>query len=292
MKPDALKSKIRNLSRKYSVNPQALMQNYFLERLLVRISKSEYQQNIILKGGMLVASIIGSELRSTMDLDATIKNRLVEENNILKMVEQIISIDANDDIEYRIISINRIIEDQDYCAFRLKIDAYLGRIIQHLKLDFSTGDKITPSEISVKYQLMFGDDSIRILAYNIETIMAEKFETVLSRSVTNTRMKDFYDLYILFSLNASTINFDILRDAIVNTAQHRGSIRAALNSNQILNQLSESAIIKNLWKNYCNEYVYAKDIDYKVLIEVLESINFKIQPLILSNNIDERQEIQ
>jgi len=255
------------------VDPQALLQNYFLERILVRISQSSYKENIILKGGLLIASLIGSSNRSTMDLDATIKNYPMTKEDIEVLVKEIIVIDVGDKIEFELIYIKSIREEDEYNGFRVKIDAKFERILQHLKLDFSTGDRITPGDINYSYKSMFEEKTINIQAYNIETIIAEKYETILSRGEANTRMRDFYDLYILKVLRSGDIDFEILAPAIRNTAEMRNTTELLLFEDEIIQRVKESNELKKLWIVYSENFSYAKQIGFKDTIDAIQWIH-------------------
>ncbi|MEA3422362.1 MAG: nucleotidyl transferase AbiEii/AbiGii toxin family protein [Bacillota bacterium] len=272
MNSKSLKDKIRNLASLSKVDPQSLMQNFFLERILARIALSDYRSNIILKGGLLIASLIGSSKRSTMDIDVTVKNYPVEEDDIKKLIEDIIEIDANDGITFDFISIVSIREDDEYKGFRIKLNAKFERIVQHLKIDFSSGDKITPENIHYSYKSMFNDEIINILAYNIETIIAEKYETVLSRGDTNIRMRDFYDLYILKALKFDEIDFEILKSAISNTANKRNSSELLLHADEILQTVEESDVLMKLWDAYRETYPYANDIKFTDTVDAIKWI--------------------
>ena len=210
-----LKDLIRNLSKKKSADAQILMRNYMMERFLERISLSEYKNQFILKGGMLVAAMVGLDARATMDLDATIKGTNVS----VEDVEMIISIPLDDGVAFRIKQISEIMEEADYPGVRVSMETKFDGVITPLKIDISTGDVITPREIKYKFNLMLEDRTIEVWAYNLETVLAEKLETVISRNVTNTRMRDFYDIYILQELYGEQLQKQVLWTALVATAK-------------------------------------------------------------------------
>ena len=191
-----LKDLIRNMSKKKSADAQILMRNYMMERFLERISLSEYKNQFILKGGMLVAAMVGLDARATMDLDATIKGTNVSVEDVEMIISQIISIPLDDGVSFRVKRISEIMEEADYPGVRVSMETKFDGVITPLKIDISTGDVITPREIKYKFNLMLEDRTIEVWAYNLETVLAEKLETVVSRNVTNTRMRDFYDIYI------------------------------------------------------------------------------------------------
>ncbi len=248
------------------------MQNFFLERILARISLSDYRKNIILKGGLLIASLIGTSKRSTMDLDATLKYYPVEMEKVEELVREILEIYVDDNITFEFISISSIREDDDYNGFRIKVDAKFERIIQHLKIDFSTGDKITPEDIRYEYKSMFDDEMIYIQAYNLETIIAEKYETILSRGEANTRMRDFYDLYVLKALKSNEIDFTVLRAAVENTAIKRNTQDLLEFADEILHSVQESNELLRLWDAYKKTYSYANHIEYAETVESIKWI--------------------
>lgn len=262
MNDAALRSKIRNFSMKTGVPSQLLMQNYFLERLLIRISKSSFSDIIILKGGLLIASIIGIERRSTMDLDAAIKNIKVDENTIAGMVHEIIKINCKDDIDFEFVDIKEIRQADEYCGFRVRIRARVGRINQKVSIDISTGDIITPDKIRYSYKSLLDNHIIEIQTYNMETILAEKIETVISRGVLNTRMRDYYDIYILWTLkNYNILRIDLIQ-AINNTFFNRDSIDLLQLRSEIMIQVEGSLVLKQLWKKYIEKNVYARDVNF------------------------------
>ena len=219
-----LKDLIRNLSKKKSADAQILMRNYMMERFLERISLSEYKNQFILKGGMLVAAMVGLDARATMDLDATIKGTNVSVEDVEMIISQIISIPLDDGVSFRIKRISEIMEEADYPGVRVSMETKFDGVITPLKIDISTGDIITPREIKYNFNLMLENRTIEVWAYNLETVLAEKLETVVSRNVTNTRMRDFYDIYILQKLYGEQLQKQVLWTALVATAKKRGTL--------------------------------------------------------------------
>ncbi|MFR2504905.1 MAG: nucleotidyl transferase AbiEii/AbiGii toxin family protein, partial [Coprobacillus cateniformis] len=191
-----LKSIIKNLAREKHISAQLALQNFMLERMLERISESAYQKNFILKGGFLIASIVGLDTRTTMDMDATIRGLPVNEQSVREMFEEICRIKLNDDVSFTFRYIEEIREGDEYTGYRVALTADYSPMSVPLKLDITTGDKITPKEIEYKFKLLLEDRSISVLAYNLETVLAEKLETVISRGDQNTRPRDYYDVYI------------------------------------------------------------------------------------------------
>lgn len=271
----SLKAKINNIAKKDKVLPQAVMQIYMLERLLERISISEYKNNFILKGGMLISSIIGIDNRSTMDMDTTIKGFKLDKDNLENILQEIIKIDIDDNIKFKIINIDNIREDDDYGGLRVHLQAYLDEMPIDLKIDVTTGDKITYKEINYKYNLLLEKRSIEIWTYNVETIIAEKYESIIKRSILNTRIRDFYDLYMLTHLDKKNVQSKMLVDAIKETAKHRGTFDIINDKNvveDVINFIQNDNSLKEQWNKYQHSYEYAKDIKYKQLIHSISSI--------------------
>lgn len=271
----SLKAKINNIAKKEKVLPQAVMQTYMLERLLERISISEYKDNFILKGGMLISSIIGIDNRSTMDMDTTIKGFKLDKDNLENILQKIIKIDIDDNIKFKIISIENIREDDDYGGLRVHLQAYFDEMPIDLKIDVTTGDKITYKEINYKYNLLLEKRSIEIWTYNVETIIAEKYESIIKRSILNTRIRDFYDLYMLTHLDKKNVQSKMLVDAIKETAKHRLTFDIINDRNvveDVINAIQNDNSLKEQWNRYQSSYEYAKDIKYKQLIDSIIDI--------------------
>ncbi len=205
-----LKAYVKNLAKKKGLSPQLILQNYLLERFLERISKSIFCDAIILKGGLLIASMVGIDSRATMDMDTTIKGYPLTMKSVESMIEKICAVSLHDGFSFHIKEIDNIHEHNDYEGYRVGLEAEFGTIRAPLKLDITTGDIITPCETTYGYQLMFEDRSIPIKAYNLETILAEKIETIISRGDLNTRMRDYYDVYALLHLGKTRVNWDFL----------------------------------------------------------------------------------
>ena len=257
-----LKDLIRNLSKKKSADAQILMRNYMMERFLERISLSEYKDRFILKGGMLVAAMVGLDARATMDLDATIKGANVSVTDVETIISKIISIPIDDSVSFRIKRISEIMEEADYLGVRVSMETKFDGVITPLKIDISTGDVITPREIRYRFNLMLEDRTIEVWAYNMETVLAEKLETVISRSVTNTRMRDFYDIYILQKLYGEHFQKEVLWNALVATARKRGTLKQieSGDTREVFDEVETSSIMENLWNAYQKNYSYAADI--------------------------------
>ena len=274
-----LKAKIKNISKEKNISAQLVLQNYMMERFIERISLSDFQDQMIIKGGLLISSIVGLDSRATMDIDMTLKGKPVNEAFILDYINEISRININDEVKFDVVSITEIREMDDYFGFRVSLIAGIGTMKIPLKIDIITGDKIIPSEISYEYPLMFENRSIKIKAYNLETILSEKIETIISRGNQNTRMRDFYDVYILLKLKSKNIDYNILRLAIEETSQKRDSLNLLLNYKEIISNIENNNEMLVRLENYRNSFNYARTIDFneicKLLTEILEKIEIK-----------------
>ena len=271
-----LKDLIRNMSKKKSADAQILMRNYMMERFLERISLSEYKDQFILKGGMLVAAMVGLDARATMDLDATIKGTNVNVADVEMIISRIISIPLDDGVSFRIKRISEIMEEADYPGVRVSMETKFDGVITPLKIDISTGDVITPKEIKYNFNFMLEDRTIQLWAYNLETVLAEKLETVVRRNVTNTRMRDFYDIYILQKLHGDQLKKEVLWNALVATARKRGTLKQIESEDirEIFDEVESSPVMEKLWKTYQKNYSYAADIPWHI---VMDSVRYLYQ---------------
>ena len=269
-----LKDLIRNLSKKKSADAQILMRNYMMERFLERISLSEYKNQFILKGGMLVAAMVGLDARATMDLDATIKGTNVSVEDVEMIISKIISIPLDDGVSFRIKRISEIMEEADYPGVRVRMETKFDGVITPLKIDISTGDIITPREIKYNFNLMLENRTIEVWAYNLETVLAEKLETVISRNVTNTRMRDFYDIYILQKLYGEQLSKDVLWDALVATAKKRETLEQIETEDidEVFDEIQSSSVMENLWKAYQRNYSYSADIPWHTIMKSIRTL--------------------
>ena len=243
-----LKDLIRNLSREKSADAQILMRNYMMERFLERISLSEYRDKFILKGGMLVAAMVGLDARSTMDLDATIKGANVNVEDIENLISSIVTVPIDDGVKFQLKSISEIMDEAEYPGIRVSMSTTFDGVVTPLKIDISTGDAITPREVRYSFKLMLEDRSIDIWAYNLETVLAEKLETIITRTTTNTRMRDFYDIYILERLHGTTLNPKILHDALLATAHKRGSEKYLNQAEEVFDEVENDSVMQKLWE--------------------------------------------
>ena len=269
---EQIKGAIRNISKKTGVNANSLLQMCLFEGILEKISKSKYKNHIILKGGLLISSLIGVEMRSTLDMDTTIRGLPMNEENISKILHEILEITIDADIVYRLIKLERIRKEDLYEDFCATITCRYGKINTNLNIDITTGDIITPKEVQYFYEKILEEGSISILTYTIETIIAEKFETISSRNITTTRARDFYDLYMLYKLYKSKIDRNVLKEAITLTSQHRNSFSLVLQYKEIVKLFYQSNSLKNLWDKYIQNNPYAKEISFDDTISIYEEI--------------------
>ncbi len=267
----SLKAKIRNIAKKKNIPAQVILQNYMFERLLVRLSASEYKEKFVLKGGMLVAAIVGLDNRATMDLDTTLKNLPLTPEAIRSALEQICAVPFDDDVVFEIGAISPIREDDIYGGYRVALTARFDTLITPLSIDVSTGDVITPHAVQYSFTQIFDDEqSYELWAYNIETVMAEKVETILRRGVFNTRPRDFYDAYVL----ATTQKFDkaVFAEALSATAKHRDTAEQIADVSGILHNFDESPELRTMWDKYRKQFAYAQDITYEQIMDVVRTL--------------------
>lgn len=264
-----LKAIIKNMAKDKHISAQLVMQNFMLERLLERISVSEYRKNFILKGGFLIAAMVGLDTRATMDMDATIKGLPVNEESVKKMFLDICKIELQDDVIFEFKKIGEIREGDDYTGYRVSLTACYPPMAVPLKLDITTGDKITPKEIEYRFKLLLEDREISVLAYNLETVMAEKLETVVSRGDQNTRPRDYYDIYILAKLQYKNIEKEALKSALEATSQKRGSSEILKDYKHIISVVRTSDVMRGQWKNYQKDFEYAQNIEFDEVCDVI-----------------------
>ena len=267
----SLKGKIKNYAKSNNINAQVVLQNYMFERLLNRLSVSEYKDKFVVKGGMLIAAIVGLDTRSTMDLDATLRNLPLTEERLNEAIRSICAIDLNDDVVFEVKTIDSIRQDDIYGGYRVRLDAIYDTIVTPLSIDISTGDVITPEAVKYEFSGMFDETvCISLWGYNIETVIAEKVETILRRGVFSTRPRDYYDIYILGTTQEYDV--EILKEALKATAKHRGSTEQIADVVGIMKQISESKDLKDTWEKYRKKYSYASDISYDQVLKVLKII--------------------
>ena len=268
-----LKDLIRNLSKEVGIEAHVLIRKYMMERFLERVSSSKYNGSFILKGGMLVAAFVGVEARATMDIDTTIKGIPVTIVDMERTITEISNIDLDDNVKFRIKKVSEIMDEAEYSGIRFSMDAVLDGAVIPLKIDISTGDVITPREIAYSYKLMFEDRTIHIMTYPIETVLAEKLETVISRSITNTRMRDFYDIHIL--LKSQNINADILALALERTAKKRGNFNLLENAESVLKIVKSDEDMKRLWNIYQKKFKHAGEYTWDEVIHSVRKLSIE-----------------
>ena len=276
MNGEKLKNKIKKRAKEIGAQPQELMQMYFFERLLYRISISKYKFNFILKGGLLLSAIIGDERRTTSDMDTMIKGVDIESDELLKIIQEIINIETDDNISFEIEKAKDIRVDDIYGGVNVKLIAKKDGLIVPLFIDITTKDPITPREIEFKYKSLFDDTYIKIMAFNKETIIAEKFETLIKDTETNTRAKDFYDLYIIIKDYWNDLDKTNLIKAIQNTCKRRDSLYILDEIEERFDFIKESNILQNEWNKYKIAHLYAKDIEYA---DIMKNVNLIIKEL-------------
>ena len=267
-----LKDKIKNLSGGNGTKAQLLLRNYMMERFLARIALSKYKDNFILKGGMMVAALVGTQARTTMDIDTTIRAITLNADEVKKIVEEIATIDVEDGVTFEIKNVSDIMEEHDYPGIRITMDAYLQKLRQAIKIDISTGDEITPEAIRYTYKLMFDQGDISIWTYNLETLMAEKLETIMARGTANTRMRDFYDVHTIWIEKATYINMEILKIAFQNTAQKRGTKHLIASVKDIIKEVELNAEAQKNWGNFRKENQYVGELTWEEVINTVKSV--------------------
>ena len=267
-----LKDLIRNLSKDKSADAQVLMRNYMMERFLERISLSEYRDKFILKGGMLVASMVGLDARSTMDIDATVKGATVNIEEVRNIITAVTAVPLDDGVTFRIKRIDEIMDEAEYPGIRVSMETTFDRVITPLKIDISTGDAITLCEVKYSFKLMLEDRSIDIWAYNLETVLAEKLETIVSRATANTRMRNFYDLYILNRLYGRDIVAENLYAALIATAKKRVTEKYLADASAVFDEVENDANMNKLWQAYRKKFAYAADLSWTAVMSSVRNL--------------------
>ena len=270
--PMQLKAYIKKKAAEKHISAQLVMQNYMLERLLERISLSPYKHNFIIKGGFLVSAIVGLDTRATMDLDTTIKGFTLTHEAILSIFKDVCEVQIDDDVQFEVLGVADIRETDDYPGIRVSLKANYPPISVPLTVDVTTGDMITPREIEYTFSMLFDDRTISVLAYNLETVLAEKLETVVSRATTNTRMRDFYDLHILSQLHGQSIVPADLRAALIATARKRGTEKYLADAPAAFDEVEADSNMEKLWRAYQKKFSYAADLSWHTVVESIRSL--------------------
>ncbi len=269
----SFKAIINNMAKENNVAAQSVLQTYMLEKLLERISISKYKDNFILKGGMLISAMLGIDSRTTMDMDTTIKGFPLTKDNITNIMDEICNIEIDDNVTLKINKVELIREDDDYGGYRITFEAkYNNEMPVIMKIDITTGDKITYKEIEYSFTLMLEDRKIQIWSYNVETIIAEKFEAIVKRGVLSTRIRDYYDVYMLINTQNKIIDKKTLKDAITLTAQHRGTNEIIKDWKKIVEKIANDSKMRQQWKRYQKDNFYAEEIEYKDLINAISKV--------------------
>jgi Domain of unknown function (DUF1814). len=267
-----LKALVRNKSMGDSVKAQLIIRIYAMERFLERVSLSKYKNNFVLKGGFLISSIVGVDTRSTMDIDGTIENFVLTVSTIKKMIEEIVKIHLNDSTTFMILKIQEIMDEAEYGGFRISLEAKIDIMKIPLKVDISTGDIITPRAISYEHKLLFEERAISIFAYNLETVLSEKLESIISRGTANTRLRDFYDIHMLQIKGITSIDYKIFNQAFIATIKKRHNIHLFESGDLILQEISNSNVMQLLWNKYQKKYDYAKELSWHLVMQSVHNL--------------------
>lgn len=269
---DSLQARIQNIIKQKNIPSNVILQQFFFESFIKRLANSKYSKNYVLKGGCLLSNNLGIDYRSTMDIDFLMKNASFEKERIRFIIEEICKIDVDDLIAFDLINIENIRQDDQYGGFKIILLGKLENIKVNVNIDIAVGDPITPNAINYSYKCLFNNEIINIQSYNFETILAEKLQTILSRGVTNSRCKDFYDIYIIDTLRFDTINLSVFVKAFNTTCRNRNTVFAKQEALEIVNNLNESSILSNRWNNYIKKNLYAKDVEYISTINSLKKL--------------------
>lgn len=264
--PEQIKGRIKSVAKQNNADARTLMRIYMMERFLERLAQSEYRDNFIIKGGILVTAMIGVAHRSTMDIDTSMKNLNLSAEDALRVVNQVKDIDLGDGVSFDVKDVSNIMDEMEYPGIRVTMNANVGRLITPLKIDISTGDVITPRAIEFNYDLLLEDRSISLWSYNLETILAEKLQTVLARGILNTRMRDFYDIRMLLDTYEDKVNKAVLKDAFAATCKKRGTDHLQEQAEEIIKIIEADEQLQVLWRAYQKKYSYAAEIDYASVI--------------------------
>ena len=275
--PEQIKGRIKSVAKQNNADARTLMRIYMMERFLERLAQSEYRDNFIIKGGILVTAMIGVAHRSTMDIDTSMKNLNLSAEDALRVVNRVKDIDLDDGVSFDVKDVSNIMDEMEYPGIRVTMNANVGRLITPLKIDISTGDVITPRAIEFNYDLLLEDRSISLWSYNLETILAEKLQTVLARGILNTRMRDFYDIRMLLDTYEDKVNKAVLKDAFAATCKKRGTNHLQEQAEEIIKIIEADEQLQVLWRAYQKKYSYAADIDYASVISGVRKLMDWIQ---------------
>lgn len=268
---NSFKAKIKNMAKDRGIPAQQLQQNFLIEQVLKLIAKSSYKDSFIVKGGYLIGQLIGLDKRTTMDLDVTLKGTTLSQENLISIFEEILS-DSDDVFSFEVDKLEPIRQDDEYGGFSLKLNATFDTLREVVFIDITTGDKITPREITYSMPSLFKNETIEVWTYNLETVLAEKLETIISRGVASTRPRDRYDLFTLYHIRKDEIDFDVLRKALGNTVEKRGSKEAIDIWENQLNSIETDEYQKQLWTRYQRQFKYAQDISFEKSVQIVREL--------------------
>ena len=270
--PEQLKGFIRSMAAKKNLRAEEVLQMFLFERILERLAVSRYQNNFILKGGLLIASMIGISERTTMDMDTTVRGIQMEEDEIVAAINEILAIDVDDSIIFEFKGIEPIREDDAYNNFRVHLRAKYGKIDSPMKIDITTGDVITPAAIQYNFPMLFEEKTVSIMAYTLETVLAEKYETIIRRNIGTTRARDYYDLHTLYQSRKQEVRPEILKAAVLHTAKKRDSVEDIHDWKDILLDIREEHNLQRLWDNYVSENKYIGGLTFQEVFDTLEEV--------------------
>ena len=273
----AVKTKIKNKAGGDSDKSQIMLRIYLMERLLERVSLSQYRDNFVLKGGLLVSSLVGVDMRSTMDVDTTVKSLPLNKRSAQKILEEIIAIEVDDGVVFRITRVQDIMEGHEYEGIRFMIECTIDKLKQTIKVDISTGDEITPMAVAYKLPLIIEDRSINLWAYNLETLLAEKLETIMVRAEANTRMRDFYDIHVLLKQDTVTIDRGTMKSAFYATCKRRESTEQIVTIDDVINKIADDEVMKQQWKNYQKTNYYVGALEWDDVIESTRTLKTMVE---------------
>lgn len=274
---EQIKGAVKNIAKKMNLKPQEILQIYMFERLVERLSVSKYKENFILKGGLLIASMIGIAERTTMDMDTTIQGLPMTEQEMERILKEVLDIDVGDGIYFEFMGMQPIREGDEYNNFCVSINARYGKMNIPMKIDITVGDKITPRQIDYDYKFMFEEKSVLVKAYTLETILAEKYETVIRRNIGNTRARDFYDLFVLLKIKKNEIRWEILKEAVLATSQKRGSSEELKEYREIIEEMRESDFLRRIWTKYKEENTYSEGIKFEDTLNIILEIGMMLE---------------
>ena len=270
--PEQLKGTIRSMAAKKNLRAQEVLQMFLFERILERMGNSRFKDNFILKGGLLISSMIGITERTTMDMDTTVRGIQMEEDEIVSAVKEIVAIDVEDGIVFEYKGIEPIREEDAYNNFRVHLQAKYGKIDSPMKIDVTTGDAITPAAIQYDFPMLFEEKSIPVMAYTLETVLAEKYETIIRRNIGSTRARDYYDLHTLYRSRKSSVRPEILKAAVLHTAMKRDSVQDMQDWKEILKDIREEPAMYLLWDNYVAENKYIRELEFHIVLDTVEEV--------------------